>query len=127
MPDGGPLESFRPLDGGAAIRLSGFLAQEKIVEALNSRRPDIRACLDAALARHTRPSGKLRIAFLIAPDGTVPLSESVVATFDNDGLTACVNEVVQSLTFPHPDCDGPVLYTHTFVFMLEAEADAGPP
>jgi hypothetical protein len=56
------------------------------------------------------------------------VAETAEVTFDNENLAACVVEVVRALTFPRPGCGGPVLFAHTFVFMLESEAavaDAG--
>jgi hypothetical protein len=100
------------VDGKADIK--GSLDKDIIRRVIRRAKPGIRFCYEQALQSNPSLIGKIKISFVIAPNGAVS-SAAPSKSLDND-LDACVTRKISQLSFPAPQGGGTVSVTYPFIF-----------
>jgi len=95
----------------------GQLPRELIREVIRRRIAQVRFCYEQALQSNPALAGRVRVEFLIAPDGRVRSARVAEGTtLDDSSLTDCLVARVGSWEFPQPKGGGSVKVTYPFVF-----------
>jgi TonB family protein len=81
----------------------GGLSKEVIRRIVQQHRGRIRHCYEAALRTNPDISGRVTVKFVISPQGNVQSAEGSGNTTGDDGLEACVVNVVKRMSFPQAD------------------------
>jgi hypothetical protein len=100
------------IDGKADIK--GSLDKDIIRRVIRRAMPGIKFCYEQALQSNPSLVGKIKISFVIAPNGAVS-SAAPSKSLDND-LDACATRKIAQLSFPAPQGGGTVSVTYPFVF-----------
>lgn len=96
-------------------RVGGELPRELIQATVRSGSAAIKRCYEEGLGRNPTIGGTVRVRFVIAPDGSVPVAIDDGSDMPDERVTACIVHQVQQLVFPQPR-GGPVTVTYPFVF-----------
>ncbi len=107
--------SVRP--GNPSIR--GQLDRSIIQRVIRQHRREIRACYESALQRDPDLDGRVVVAFVIDPSGSVAGSRIESSTIGNSSVENCVATRVRRWRFPEPRGGGTVRVSYPFVFTAD--------
>ncbi len=108
-----PPEAPPQTDADAGIVLG--ISREDVAAIVRGNLQAARRCHASALARNPDLKGKVVVAFVITPSGTVEEPEVPLATVDDPALHACLADVVRTLHFPAPPKGGNVKVSYPFL------------
>ncbi|MBC8068792.1 MAG: AgmX/PglI C-terminal domain-containing protein [Deltaproteobacteria bacterium] len=99
--------------------VSGRLDRDIVRRIVRSHIGELRFCYEAAIARHPKTHGKLRISFTIDGTGEVADAMPISSTIADAQLLACVAARVNGWKFPKPEGGMTVRVTCPFVLATE--------
>jgi len=102
------------ITGTAEIR--GQLDRDIIQRVVREHRREIRACYEAELQRNPDLEGRVSMAWIIAPDGTVSASRVESSSLNSNAVEECMARRIRQWRFPEPLGGGIVNVTYPFVF-----------
>jgi TonB family protein len=105
----------QPLRVGEA-QVRGSLSKEAIRRAIHLRLNEVRFCYEQALRSRPDLSGRVSVAFLIAPLGNVQGATVASSSLAHGEAEACVLAAVRRIGFPAPEGGGYVHVTYPFLF-----------
>ena len=102
------------LEPSARPVVLGGLRENAVRRVVQQHLPELRNCLERALAGTSNRHGRMDVRFVIGPAGTV-VSAAVTSELDG-GLRSCVGDAVRKMAFPKPDRGELVVVTYPFEF-----------
>ncbi|HOX42401.1 MAG TPA: AgmX/PglI C-terminal domain-containing protein [Myxococcota bacterium] len=96
--------------------LTGPLPKEIIRRVIKQHQAQVRYCYEKELLRDPKLEGKLKVKFVIGPEGQVSRAEIVDDELKSPAVAGCVQKVFQRLRFPAPKGGGVVNVTYPLVF-----------
>lgn len=100
----------------------GSMSEEVVRRVIRRHVNEVRYCYESSLARRPDLMGRVTVAFVIGPTGTVVGSSVANSTVEDPAVGACIAQAVRRWTFPAPDGGGVVQVTYPFV--LDASGSA---
>ena len=98
--------------GDVVVR--GGLSREIVRRTVRRHLNEVRFCYEQELANHPDLAGRVTVAFLISPTGSVSSANVANTTLRNARVEACITTAVRRWTFPAPD-GGIVAVDYPFV------------
>jgi hypothetical protein len=99
--------------------IEGGLSPEIIRRVLSRNLAQLRFCFEQGLAARSDLEGRVRIAFVIAPDGVVQSAALRDTTLEDARVEGCIVRALRRMRFPAPDGGGVVSVIHVFGLSLE--------
>ncbi len=103
----------------ATTAVSGRLPPEPIRDVVRNNDGRFRACYHEGLLHNAKLQGTVTTRFLIARDGTVPISVDGGSTLADPAVIDCIVRAFKTLIFPAPDS----LVTVVYPFALSPSTD----
>ena len=94
----------------------GQLDREAIQRVINQHRREIVACYERELQRDPNLAGRIEVAFVIDPSGSVARSNIASTTMNSSAVEQCITARVSRWRFPEPRGGGIVRVTYPFNF-----------
>lgn len=94
----------------------GGLSREVIRRVVHRNHNQIRHCYEQGLRGRPDLAGRVTMAFVIAPSGSVQTAAVASSDLSNAGVEACMSSAVRRFTFPQPDHGGVVSVRYPFLF-----------
>ncbi|MCB9598624.1 MAG: TonB family protein [Sandaracinaceae bacterium] len=110
--------------GTAEVR--GSLSREVIQRVVRRQLPAVRYCYEQRLATAPNLQGRLTVAFIVAPDGSVSAANVAQSTLTDETTEACVLAVIRRMQFPMAEGGGPVGVNYPFVFQIPDDPPYAP-
>ncbi|MGE0784566.1 MAG: TonB family protein [Sandaracinaceae bacterium] len=107
--------------GEADVR--GALSREVIRRIIRRHINEVRFCYEQELNQRPDLAGRVSIAFIISPTGSVQSSSVASSTLGDARVEQCIAQAVQRWQFPQPDGGGIVGVNYPFV--LDYEGSGG--
>ena len=104
-----------PITGKGTVK--GSLSKEAIRRVIRQHLNEVRFCYEQGLSSQPDLEGRVTVAFLISPAGTVQCSSVPSSTLGAPKVDACIAKAVRRWTFPSPE-DGGVVFVK-YPFMLK--------
>jgi TonB family protein len=101
--------------GAAEVR--GSLSKDTIRRVIQRHLAEVRFCYEEALRRRPELSGRVQLAFMIAPSGAVQQAKVADSSLGSPEAESCIARAAQRWAFPAPDGGGYVAVRYPF--MLE--------
>lgn len=92
------------------------LTREEVQRVIRRMRAQYRACYDKALQTHRGLEGKVRISFMVKPDGSVLLPKVQENTMGTPEVANCIARRMKTWHFPKPRGGGIVTVRYPFLF-----------
>lgn len=99
----------------------GSLAPAVIDARIKDNLGPIRLCYDRALPANPRLKGKIVMAFIIEPDGSVSIARVSTSNMDHEDVEDCIAETFRAIRFPEPAGGGIVSVKYPLVFNSAAK------
>jgi outer membrane biosynthesis protein TonB len=96
--------------------VSGGLTSQEVQAVIRANLNQIRHCYEQLLQRSPNANGKIKVAFVIGPAGTVISSAINSDTVGDSAMAGCVSGKVQRWKFPQPRGGVKVDVNYPFVF-----------
>jgi len=119
MPTGRKSHVPRVIVHDAEVR--GSLSKETIRRVIQRHLSEVRFCYEEGLRKRPDLTGRVQVAFLIAPSGAVQQASIVDSSLQSVEAETCIASAVRRWTFPAPDGGG--LVTVRYPFLLEQAGD----
>jgi Ca-activated chloride channel family protein len=116
---GGPMPLIRM--GEADVR--GSMSREVIRRVIRRHVNEVRFCYEQELAQRPDLAGRVTIAFVIGPTGSVQSASVMNTTLNDARVEGCIAQAVRRWTFPSPEGGGIVAVNYPFV--LDASDGGG--
>lgn len=98
------------------------ISQGVVYKVIMGGSNDVEQCYRRALTSNPGLAGKVRVEFVIAPDGTVNSQKVVETSLNNTQAEDCILGVFSKLKFPRPK-GGEVIVTFPFLFSVSDPTD----
>lgn len=99
--------------GEADVR--GSLSREVIRRVIRRHINEVRFCYEQELGNRPDLAGRVTVAFIISPTGSVSSANVANTTLSNARVESCITTAVRRWTFPAPDGGGIVGVNYPFV------------
>ena len=96
--------------------VSGGLTSQEVQAVIRANLNQIRHCYEQLLQRSPSSSGKVKVRFVVRPNGRVGSASIASSTIRDSKLKGCVTSKVRRWSFPKPRGGKPVTVTYPFVF-----------
>jgi TonB family protein len=102
--------------GGSVADAEGELPKSVIKAYIATKMGAIKACYQKALQSNPDLSGKVKVAFVILPDGKVPGAKVDDSSLNNSSVEECILNNVRTWKFPQAKGGGTTKVVYPFVF-----------
>ncbi len=99
----------------------GGLDKDVIMKVIQANQRQIRVCYEIALQEKPALAGKVAVAWVIGPDGSVPLVNVTEDTMGDPRVGECVVARIRRWVFPKPEGGGIVNVTFPWLFKVAGE------
>ena len=93
----------------------GSLSREAIRRVIRRHINEVRFCYEQGLRQRPDLEGRVTVAFIISPSGSVQSSAVASSTIGNVRVEGCATRAVQRWNFPAPDGGGIVVVNYPFM------------
>ena len=102
--------------GAGGPGISGGLTADQVTSVIRAHLNQIRHCYEQVLQRSPNKSGKIKVAFVVKPNGRVKNPRVVVNGMRDGKMGACVTRKIARWKFPKPSGGKKVDVSYPFVF-----------
>lgn len=100
---------------GGNADVKGSLSAEVIRRVVRRHMNEVRFCYEQELNQRPDLEGRVAVAFIISPTGSVQSASVAESTLGNDRVEGCIATAVRRWGFPAPDGGGIVVVTYPFM------------
>lgn len=110
-----------PVQSQGPRQVQGGLTADQIRTVIQRNIGQVQRCYELLLRRQPTASGRVTVAFMIAPNGLVAGAALADSTLNDAPSETCIVDAVRTWVFPRPDPAGPVSVRFPFNLTQSSE------